>query len=66
MLTGIPKYRRFPELSICIRIIDSFHVEKENEHIKRLKKAVYKEVRAKYNIETQSNGKGLQRLLSEA
>ena len=44
--------RRFPELSICIGIINSVHVEKENEHIKRLKKAVYEEVRAKYNIET--------------
>lgn len=44
--------RRFPELSICIGIINSVHVEKENEHIKRLKKTVYEEVRAKYNIET--------------
>ena len=44
--------RRFPELSICVGIINSVHVEKENEHIKRLKKAVYEEVRAKYNIET--------------
>jgi DNA/RNA-binding domain of Phe-tRNA-synthetase-like protein len=35
--------RRFPELSICIGIINSVHVEKENEHIKRLKKAVYEE-----------------------
>jgi len=44
--------RRFPELSICIGIINSVHVEKENEHIKQLKKAVYEEVRAKYNVET--------------
>jgi DNA/RNA-binding domain of Phe-tRNA-synthetase-like protein len=44
--------KRFPELSICVGIINSVHVEKENERIKRLKKAVYEEVRVKYNIET--------------
>jgi DNA/RNA-binding domain of Phe-tRNA-synthetase-like protein len=43
---------RFPELSIGVGIINNVHVENENEQIKRLKKAVYEEVRAKYNIET--------------
>jgi DNA/RNA-binding domain of Phe-tRNA-synthetase-like protein len=43
---------RFPELSICIGIINGVHVEKENEQIQKLKKAVYEEVRAEYNIET--------------
>ena len=43
---------RFPELSICIGIINGVHVEKENERIQELKKAVCEEVRAKYNIET--------------
>jgi DNA/RNA-binding domain of Phe-tRNA-synthetase-like protein len=43
---------RFPELSICIGIINKVHIEKENEQIQTLKKSVYEEVRAKYNIET--------------
>ena len=43
---------RFPELSIGVGIINNVHIEIENEQIKRLKKAVYEEVRAKYNIET--------------
>jgi DNA/RNA-binding domain of Phe-tRNA-synthetase-like protein len=43
---------RFPELAICIGIINDAHVEKENEQIQELKKAVYEEVRTKYNIET--------------
>jgi len=47
--------RRFPELSICIGIINNVHVEKETEHIKKLKRVVYEEVRAKYNIETLKN-----------
>lgn len=42
----------FPRLSICIGIINNVHVQEENEHIKRLKKAVYEEVRATYNVET--------------
>ena len=44
--------RRFPELSICIGTINNVHAEKENDHIKRLKKAVYEEVKARYTIET--------------
>jgi len=43
---------RFPELSICIGTINNVRVEKENVQIQRLKKAVYEEARAKYNIET--------------
>jgi DNA/RNA-binding domain of Phe-tRNA-synthetase-like protein len=43
---------RFPELAICIGIINNVHVEKENEQIQKLKEAVYEEVRTKYNIET--------------
>lgn len=43
---------KFPELAICIGIINGVHVEKENEQIKKLKKIIYEEVRAKYNIET--------------
>lgn len=43
---------RFPELSICIGIINKVHIEQENEQIQKLKKSVYEEVRAKYDIET--------------
>jgi DNA/RNA-binding domain of Phe-tRNA-synthetase-like protein len=43
---------KFPELAICIGIINNVRVEKENEQIQQLKKAVYEEVRTKYNIET--------------
>ena len=42
----------FPELAICIGIINNLHVEKENEQIQKLKKSVYEEVRTKYNIKT--------------
>ncbi|MEM3696268.1 MAG: phenylalanine--tRNA ligase beta subunit-related protein [Candidatus Bathyarchaeia archaeon] len=43
---------KFPELSVCIGIITGVRVEKENEQIKNLKRSVYEEVRAKYNLET--------------
>ena len=43
---------KFPKLSIRIGIINSVNVEKENKQIQKLRKAVYAEVRAKYNIET--------------
>ena len=43
---------KFPELAICIGIINNVHVERENGQIKELKKSVYEEVRTKYNIET--------------
>jgi len=43
---------RFPELSICIGIINRVQVENENEQIQKLKKMVYAEIRSKYKIET--------------
>jgi DNA/RNA-binding domain of Phe-tRNA-synthetase-like protein len=43
---------RFPDIAICIGIIKNVHVEKENERVKKLRKAVYEEIRAKHNIET--------------
>lgn len=43
---------KFPELSIGIGIINKVHVEKENARIQELKKAVYKEVKAKRSIDT--------------
>jgi DNA/RNA-binding domain of Phe-tRNA-synthetase-like protein len=43
---------KFPALAICIGTINGVRVEKENEQIRKLKKSVYEEVRAKYNIET--------------
>ncbi|MGB9778109.1 MAG: B3/4 domain-containing protein [Candidatus Bathyarchaeales archaeon] len=43
---------KFPELAICVGIINGVRVEKENEQIKNLKKSVCEEVRAKYNLET--------------
>jgi DNA/RNA-binding domain of Phe-tRNA-synthetase-like protein len=42
----------FPELAICIGVICNVKVEKENEQVKSLKRVIYEEVRAKYNIET--------------
>jgi DNA/RNA-binding domain of Phe-tRNA-synthetase-like protein len=44
--------KKFPELAICIGVINNVHVEKENEQIQRLKKSVYAETRGKYNIGT--------------
>jgi len=43
---------KFPDLSICIGIINNIRVEKENEQARQLKKTVYEEARAKYAIET--------------
>ncbi|MEM2970880.1 MAG: phenylalanine--tRNA ligase beta subunit-related protein [Candidatus Bathyarchaeia archaeon] len=43
---------KFPGLSICIGVITNVKVERENEQIKRLKKSVYEEVKAKYTVET--------------
>mgnify|MGYP001063581888 CR=1 FL=1 len=42
---------KFPELSVGIGIINNISVEKDNEQTQRLKRAVYEETRAKYNIE---------------
>ncbi|MCW3994058.1 MAG: phenylalanine--tRNA ligase beta subunit-related protein [Candidatus Bathyarchaeota archaeon] len=52
VLWGSQISKKFPELAICIGIINNVHVEKENEQIQELRKAIYKEVRTKYNIET--------------
>ena len=43
---------KFPELAICIGLIKDIHNGKENETLKKLKRDVYEEVRAKYDIET--------------
>jgi DNA/RNA-binding domain of Phe-tRNA-synthetase-like protein len=43
---------RFPELAICIGLINDVRVERENNQIQVLREAVYEEVRVKYNIET--------------
>jgi DNA/RNA-binding domain of Phe-tRNA-synthetase-like protein len=43
---------RFPHLAICIGVVNGVHVEKENEKIHKLRKAVYEEIRAKHKIET--------------
>lgn len=42
----------FPALAICIGLIKDISNERENETLKRLKREVYEEVRAKYDIET--------------
>lgn len=52
VLWGSQVSEKFPELAICIGIVNNVHVEKENEQIQELEKDVYKEVRTKYNIET--------------
>jgi DNA/RNA-binding domain of Phe-tRNA-synthetase-like protein len=43
---------KLPNLAICIGTIIKVRNEKKNEQIKRLRKSVFEEVRAKYNIET--------------
>jgi DNA/RNA-binding domain of Phe-tRNA-synthetase-like protein len=47
--------KRFPKLSLCIGSIKTVHVEKENEHIRKLEEAIEAEVRTKYDIETLKN-----------
>jgi DNA/RNA-binding domain of Phe-tRNA-synthetase-like protein len=42
----------FPKLAICVGIINNVPNEKENVQTDNLKKTVYDEVKAKYNIET--------------
>jgi DNA/RNA-binding domain of Phe-tRNA-synthetase-like protein len=42
----------YPKLCVCIGVIDNVHIEKENEQVQRLKKAVDEEVRAKHKIES--------------
>lgn len=43
---------KFPELAVCTGTITDIHNSKESECIEQLRKAVYQEVRAKYDIET--------------
>ncbi|MEM3356560.1 MAG: phenylalanine--tRNA ligase beta subunit-related protein [Candidatus Bathyarchaeia archaeon] len=43
---------KFPELAICVGIINGVRNEKDNIHIQELKKTVYSEVKSKYNVET--------------
>jgi DNA/RNA-binding domain of Phe-tRNA-synthetase-like protein len=43
---------RFPQLSICLGVVNGVHIEKENEQIQKLRKAAYEEIKAKHNIET--------------
>jgi DNA/RNA-binding domain of Phe-tRNA-synthetase-like protein len=43
---------QFPELSICLGVINKVCAERDNEHVQRLRKALYEEVKAKYSIET--------------
>lgn len=49
---GLNVSNRLSELSICIGMIRNVRAEKDNEHVQSLKKAVYEEVKTKYNIET--------------
>lgn len=42
---------KFPELAVCIGILSDVNVEKENENLISLKKTVYEEVSAKYDVE---------------
>jgi DNA/RNA-binding domain of Phe-tRNA-synthetase-like protein len=42
----------FPDIAICMGVINNVNAEKENERIKKPRKAVYEEIRAKHNIET--------------
>jgi len=43
---------KFPELAICIGTISGIHNQKENDLLRRLKKTVHEEAKAKYNVET--------------
>jgi hypothetical protein len=41
---------KLPQLAICIGLINSVIVRKENEQLQQLKKILYEEVRSKENI----------------
>lgn len=43
--------KRFPQLSISVGVIKDISVEKENAKVQKLKKILFKEMRAKYRIE---------------
>ena len=42
---------RFPDLAVCIGTIDTVHAEKDNEEVRKLKKAIYDAMRAEYTVE---------------
>jgi len=52
---GAEVLSKFPELAICIGTISGVHNEKENDHLRRLKKTVYEEAKAKYSVEALKN-----------
>jgi len=43
---------KFPGLAVCIGTINNVHIKRNNEEIRKLKNAVYEQVKNKYNIET--------------
>lgn len=42
---------KFPEVAVCIGTLNNVNVEKENDKLASLKRAVYAEVRATYDVE---------------
>ena len=46
---------KFPTLAICVGIISGVQINEENGRLRELKKAIYEEVRASFNIETLKN-----------
>ena len=44
--------KRFPDLMVCIGIINDVRPERHNDKVEGLKRALYEEVRAKHSIET--------------
>ncbi len=43
--------KKIPNLSVCLGSINSVSVQKDNEHIERIKKTVYDEARKKHTLE---------------
>jgi DNA/RNA-binding domain of Phe-tRNA-synthetase-like protein len=43
---------KFPELTICVGVINEVYVEKANKRLHELKRAVYTEIKTKYDIDT--------------
>ena len=46
---------KFPELAICIGTISGIHNQKESDQLRQLKKTVYEEAKAKFNVEALKN-----------
>jgi len=42
---------KFPELAVCVGTISGIRNEKENDQLRQLRKTVYEEVNAKYDVE---------------